>query len=130
MVEKHNFGKDIEIGEAEVDVSSLCNHLSPSSRPHRYPVPLRHHASSHWSHADLQIWQHIQPAMPTADVTLELSGNSGTIRLRLDWTTGGSHGSVKDLKHGHRAASIKSSAESPSSPSRFSLKRHKTKEKE
>ena len=77
-----------------------------------------------------QIWQHIQPAMPTADVTVELSAGAGIIRLRLDWTMGVSHGSVKDLKHRDRAASIKSSTDSPSSPSRFSLKRNKTKEKE
>jgi hypothetical protein len=68
--------------------------------------------------------------MPSADVTLELSGNSGTIRLRLDWTAGNSHANIKDLKHRDRAASIRSGTDSPSSPSRFSLKRHKTKEKE
>lgn len=65
--------------------------------------------------------------MPTADVTLELS-SGGTLRLRLDWTTGTGHGHGKESKH--RAASIRSSNDSPASPSRFSLKRHKTKEKE
>jgi hypothetical protein len=73
--------------------------------------------------------------MPTADVTLELSGGTGTLRLKLDWVAG--NVGSKDMRH--RAASIRGSIidghtgggeKGPDSPSRFSLKRNKTKEKE
>jgi hypothetical protein len=81
--------------------------------------------------------------MPTADVWIELSAGSGTVRLRLDWTAGVGNGNGHHhlgLGHGksrNRAASIKagsirgsSEGPTPESPSRFSLKRNKTKEKE
>jgi hypothetical protein len=36
----------------------------------------------------IDIWRHVQPAIPTADVIAELSDGMGTVKLRLDWSAG------------------------------------------
>lgn len=56
-LDKHSFGKDTELGEANVD-----------------------------------IWRHIQPAVPNADVFVELAHGSGQVKLRLDWVAGANLG--------------------------------------
>lgn len=56
-LDKHSFGKDTELGEANVD-----------------------------------IWRHIQPAVPTADVFVELANGSGQVKLRLDYAAGANLG--------------------------------------
>lgn len=38
--------------------------------------------------ATIDIWRHIQPAVPTADVFVELNDGTGLLKLRLDWQTG------------------------------------------
>lgn len=38
--------------------------------------------------ATVDIWRHIQPAIPTADVFVELTQGSGQVKLRLDWQAG------------------------------------------
>jgi hypothetical protein len=89
--EHHSFGKDVELGEAEVE-----------------------------------IWRHIQPAVPNADVWVELKDGTGLLRLRLDWTPANSSAGaglgVSDaasIKTGRaRTASLHSKVDSPS---RFSL---------
>ncbi|WVF68009.1 hypothetical protein IAT40_002771 [Kwoniella sp. CBS 6097] len=98
VYDHHTLGKDIEMGEAEVD-----------------------------------IFRHIQPAVPNADVWVELSGteSAGLLRLRLDWNNA-PHGSSATAVNGNgpattpsksrvRTASIASS-KAADSPSRFSIK--------
>ncbi|ORX40969.1 C2 domain-containing protein [Kockovaella imperatae] len=84
VMEHHTFGKDAEVGEAEVD-----------------------------------IWTHIQPAIPNADVWIELKNGTGLLRLRLDWNTSSAPGSATamDKKLKGRSPSIISKR----SHSRFSL---------
>ena len=97
MAEHHKLGKDIELGEAEVE-----------------------------------IWRHIQPAVPNADVWVELKDGTGLLRLRLDWNAGAgaigagghtrgalSNGS-ESLTRPARSDSI-SSKSAAGSPSKFSL---------
>ncbi|KLT44354.1 tricalbin [Cutaneotrichosporon oleaginosum] len=38
--------------------------------------------------AVVDIWRHLQPAIPTADVFVELTQGSGQVKLRLDWQAG------------------------------------------
>lgn len=38
--------------------------------------------------ATVDIWRHLQPAIPTADVFVELTQGSGQVKLRLDWQAG------------------------------------------
>lgn len=38
--------------------------------------------------AVVHIWQHLQPAIPTADVYAQLTQGSGLVKLRLDWQAG------------------------------------------
>ena len=97
VYEHHKLGKDIELGEAEVE-----------------------------------IWRHIQPAVPNADVWVELKDGTGLLRLRLDWDTSaaangtpghtrGAHpNGSESLSNPKRSDSI-SSKSAPGSPSRFSL---------
>ncbi|WWC92373.1 uncharacterized protein L201_007330 [Kwoniella dendrophila CBS 6074] len=76
--------------------------------------------------AEVDIFRHIQPAVPNADVWVELEGlGNGLIRLRLDWNTGvASTSSTSKLRN--RTPSISSSKaaneEKHSSPSKFSMK--------
>lgn len=78
---------------------------------------------------DSQISRYIQPAVPDNDFWVDLAGGAGRLRFKLSWSS-----SAPSIKGGsgvrHRTASIRGSSEAPESPSRFSLKRIKTKEKE
>ncbi|WVQ85964.1 hypothetical protein IAT38_008132 [Cryptococcus sp. DSM 104549] len=90
VYDKHTLGKDLELGEAEVD-----------------------------------IWRHIQPAVPNADVWVELNNGTGLLRLRLDWNTGVASPTPARLAR-NRTPSVSSKAgAAPDSPSRFSLKKNK-----
>ncbi|KAK4689249.1 hypothetical protein P7C73_g857, partial [Tremellales sp. Uapishka_1] len=73
--------------------------------------------------AEIDIWRHIQPAVPNADVWVELREGQGLLRLRLDW--GRTLSPATKLGRG-RTASI-SSKNAPDSPSRFSMKSRKEK---
>ena len=84
--EHHNFGKDNELGEAEVD-----------------------------------IWRHVQPAVPNADVWVELNNGTGLLRLRLDWeSSADAHAQPKFMGTKGRSPSV-SSKSLTNSPSRFSF---------
>ncbi|OCF41255.1 transmembrane protein [Kwoniella heveanensis CBS 569] len=99
VFDHHTLGKDIELGEAEVD-----------------------------------IFRHIRPAVPNADVWVELSGaeSAGLLRLRLDWNdsstpngssfaAAGNGPATTPSKARVRTASIASS-KAADSPSKFSIK--------
>jgi hypothetical protein len=110
QTDHHAIGKDKELGEADVNVSE-----SGPARADEYN----------------QIWRHIQPAVPNADVLVELGGSGqGLLKLRLDWATGGDTaiGVHKGVREG-RAASISSKT---GSPSKFSMRSfsHKDKDRE
>ena len=97
--EHHTFGKDAELGEADVDV-----------------------------------WRHIQPAVPNADVWVELKNGTGLLRLRLDWNTSSTPAGATERKFLRRSPSISSKLQG--SPGRFGFsaltptKKDKDKERE
>ncbi|WWD20758.1 hypothetical protein CI109_105235 [Kwoniella shandongensis] len=80
--------------------------------------------------AEVDIWRHIQPAVPNADVWVELGQGSGLLRLRLDWnqgvatTAGGKSGAAGRLRT-PSVGSKTATGGQPDSPSRFSLKKNK-----
>ncbi|WWC72638.1 uncharacterized protein I206_106602 [Kwoniella pini CBS 10737] len=76
--------------------------------------------------AEVDIFRHIQPAIPNADVWVELGSGNGLLKLRLDWNTGISSNNNNGIgKVRNRTPSISSSkvgAGPESSPSKFSMK--------
>ncbi|WVW80773.1 hypothetical protein I302_102759 [Kwoniella bestiolae CBS 10118] len=75
--------------------------------------------------AEVDIFRHIQPAIPNADVWVELGSGNGLLRLRLDWNTGLAGAGSAAGKIRNRTPSIssaKAANESGSSPSKFSMK--------
>nr|XP_018259792.1 uncharacterized protein I303_07863 [Kwoniella dejecticola CBS 10117]OBR81950.1 transmembrane protein [Kwoniella dejecticola CBS 10117] len=77
--------------------------------------------------AEVDIFRHIQPAIPNADVWVELGSGNGLLRLRLDWNTGVGSASngVGSGKARNRTPSISSSkagAGAEASPSKFSMR--------
>lgn len=81
---------------------------------------------------EVDIWRHISPAAPAADVSVDLA-EGGTLRLRLEFKAGGSASALSNAASASSAAlplsprqpSVKSrhsvSSPSPSTPSKFSL---------
>nr|ODN95971.1 transmembrane protein [Cryptococcus depauperatus CBS 7855] len=71
--------------------------------------------------AEVDIWRHIQPAVPNADVWVELSQGTGLLRLRIDWNTGVAS-PIGPMRLGSRIRTSSISLKStPESPSRFSM---------
>ncbi|WVQ70782.1 hypothetical protein IAR50_000304 [Cryptococcus sp. DSM 104548] len=76
--------------------------------------------------AEVDIWRHIQPAVPNADVWVELSSGTGLLRLRLDWNTGVASPPSGHLRTNSRMRTPSVSSKTvPDSPSRFSMKKAK-----
>ena len=73
----------------------------------------------------VQIWRHIKPAVPNADVSLDLGDGSGTLHLRLDWNAGTSP-VPRTLGARGRTAST-GSTKGPDTASRFSMMKRKEK---
>ncbi|OXB34399.1 transmembrane protein [Cryptococcus neoformans] len=74
--------------------------------------------------AEVDIWRHIQPAVPDADVWVELSNGTGLLRLKLDWNTGLANPTPMRLGSRIRTPSV-SSKSLPDSPGRFSMRKSK-----
>ncbi|WRT70761.1 uncharacterized protein IL334_007760 [Kwoniella shivajii] len=68
--------------------------------------------------AEIDIFSHVQPAIPNADVWVELGDGNGSLRLRLDWNNS-SNTTTGKLRN--RTPSI-SSTKVNDSPSKFSMK--------
>ncbi|WWD07266.1 hypothetical protein V865_005363 [Kwoniella europaea PYCC6329] len=72
--------------------------------------------------AEVDIFRHIQPAIPNADVWVELGSGNGLLRLRLDWNTGIS-GPGRARNRTPSISSSKAAAETNgNSPSKFSMR--------
>ncbi|KAL1412655.1 Tricalbin-2 [Vanrija albida] len=66
---------------------------------------------------EVDIWRHLQPAVPTADVLVELVGGGGLVKLRLDWQAGvGSKGGL--ARNRSRTPSVSSKNGEVGTPSR------------
>lgn len=74
--------------------------------------------------AEVDIWRHIQPAVTSADVWVELSNGTGLLRLKLDWNTGLANPTPMRLGSRMRTPSVGSKS-LPESPGRFSMKKSK-----
>ncbi|KIR30263.1 transmembrane protein [Cryptococcus deuterogattii LA55] len=74
--------------------------------------------------AEVEIWRHIQPAVTSADVWVELSNGTGLLRLKLDWNTGLANPTPMRLGSRMRTPSVGSKS-LPESPGRFSMKKGK-----
>lgn len=105
---------------------SFAFHVAPGTNQLQLAV-LDHHSfgkDESLGDAQVDIWRHIQPAVPTADVFVELNDGSGAVKLRLDWQPGAAPtGGSKLGRSRSRTASISSrttaTAEVTPSKSRF-----------
>lgn len=96
--------------EAEYN-ESFAFHVAPGTNQLQLAV-LDHHSfgkDETLGEALVDIWRHIQPAVPTADVFVELNDGSGAVKLRLDWAAGANSAQGSKLGRSRsRSASITS----------------------
>ncbi|TXT05904.1 hypothetical protein VHUM_03665 [Vanrija humicola] len=73
-------------------------------------------------HGEVEIWRHLQPAVPTADVLVELVGGGGLVKLRLDWQASvGSKGGLARNRSRTPSVSSKNGEQGTPRTSRFAM---------
>lgn len=85
----HKKGTEVDFNE------SFAFHVAPGTNQLQLAV-LDHHSfgkDETLGEALVDIWRHVQPAVPTADVFVELNDGCGAVKLRLDWAPGATGGS-------------------------------------